>query len=269
MSEVVNMSNVLDNNEELQPLLELVQSIMELPDEGLEGAMAESLTGMINGALSPAIKRESIAAMLRGFEEQGYTRDRAQFAVDTTKQEFANYIDALGPTRVKRELLNTVFDALYEVFDTAVEQYHSYNITLPIMLDEGAQVPTYAHETDAAADLYAAEDITLSAHSLSNMVKTGVHIALSEGWAALVLPRSSMGLKTGLRLSNSIGLIDEEYHGEIGVIYDNISDSDYTINKGDRIAQLLVVPSYRFKSTLVTELPESDRGENGFGSTGK
>lgn len=269
MSEIEKMSSIFDETEQLQPLFELVESIMNLPDDSLEEPVIESLTDMINKAISPAIKSESIAAMLRGFEEQNYTRERAKFAVDTTKKEFADYIDLLKPTPVKRKLLNSVFNALYEIFDSAVEQYHGFSVTLPIMLEENAQIPTYAHETDAAADLYAAESITLPAHSLSNMVRTGVHIALPEGWAALVLPRSSMGLKTGLRLSNSVGLIDEEYRGQIGVIYDNISDSDYTINAGDRIAQLLVMPSYRFKGNLVTELPESDRGEGGFGSTGK
>ena len=97
----------------------------------------------------------------------------------------------------------------------------------------------------------------------------GVRNALeAEGWLAMILPRSSMGVKTPLRLSNSVGLIDSGYRGELGVIYDNTSDNDYQISAGDRIAQLLVMPSYRFKAQVVDVLVDSDRGEGGFGSSG-
>ena len=71
-------------------------------------------------------------------------------------------------------------------------------------------MPTYAHESDAAADLYAADEITIPANSISNLVRTGVHIALPENWTAIVVPRSSIGMKTGLRLSNSQGIIDSK-----------------------------------------------------------
>ena len=136
------------------------------------------------------------------------------------------------------------------------------------MLEEGAQVPTYAHDDDAAADMYAFEDITIQPHTHGTPVGTGVHIQLPEGWVAFVLPRSSMGAKTPLRLSNSVGVIDSGYRGEVRAIYDNISDDPYEIHKGDRIAQMLVMPSYRFKANVVDSLTDSDRGEGGFGSTG-
>jgi dUTP pyrophosphatase len=224
---------------------------------------------MIAAAVPPEVKQESITNLVRVFEDQGYTRAKAQSALNVTKQELNNYINSLNPSSKQQTLLNNLLNNFYEIFDAAIEQYHNYNIILPIKLGENAISPTYAHPTDAGADLYAAETITIPAHSLSNMIKTNVHIALPEGWAALVVPRSSIGLKTGLRLSNSIGLIDEEYRGQIGVIYDNISDSDYTINVGDRIAQLIVIPAYHFKPEIVSELSSSDRGEDGFGSSGK
>ena len=74
--------------------------------------------------------------------------------------------------------------------------------------------------------------------------------------------------ETPLRLSNSVGLIDSGYRGELGVLYDNTSDEPYTVNAGDRIAQLLVMPSYRFQAKVVDILADSDRGEGGFGSSG-
>ncbi len=269
MSEYNNdFSEFLNNTTSMQPLLELFESVMALPDESLSNETVANISAAAKGAITPALKKESVAAMVRGFEEQELTRGRAEYAVEMTKNEFNDYIEALKPSVLKRAIIGSVLNELYDVFDMALDRYHNYNIDLLISLEEGAIAPTYAHDTDACADLYAMETITLPAHSLSNMVKTGVHIALPEGWMAFIFPRSSMGLKTGLRLSNSAGIIDADYRGQLGVVYDNISDSDYTIKAGDRIAQLMIAPSYRFKARITQELPETERGEGGFGSTG-
>jgi dUTP pyrophosphatase len=112
------------------------------------------------------------------------------------------------------------------------------------------------------------EDTTLEPCSIGNKIRTGVKIQLPEGWLALIIPRSSIGAKTPLRLSNSVGLIDSGYRGELGILYDNIGDDEYVIHAGDRIAQLLVMPSYRFQAKVVDILADSDRGEGGFGSSG-
>ena len=140
---------------------------------------------------------------------------------------------------------------------------------MPLTLEKGATAPSYAHETDTGADLSALETVVVPAHSIGNKIHTGVRIALPENWTAYIVPRSSIGAKTPLRLSNSIGVIDSDYRGELGILYDNISDSDYTINAGDRIAQLIVMPAYHFKAQVVDILPETERSEGGFGSTGK
>jgi len=168
----------------------------------------------------------------------------------------------------RKVLVDTIMAKVFNIFYKALDKYHSYAIELPIQLEDGAQVPTYAHEDDAAADLYAFEEMEISAHTKSTPVKTGVHIQLPEGWVAFILPRSSIGAKTPLRLSNSVGVIDSGYRGEVRALYDNISDESYQIHKGDRIAQMLVMPSYRFKANIVDSLEDSDRGEAGFGSTG-
>lgn len=264
-------NNALTNlyqNDDLSTLTNLIETIMELPEDGLTELTIESLQGMITGALPPRIFNESVINTIKNFEDEGLTRVKAQTVVNSTKQALTQYLDELNPSEKKRALLDTVFNIIYDVFDQAIEKYHNYHINLPIMLEQGAKVPTYAYDTDAAADLYAADTVTLPAHSTSNMIRTGVHIGLPEGWMAIILPRSSIGAKTGLRLSNSAGVIDSSYRGQLGVLYDNISDSEYTIHAGDRIAQLLVMPSYRFKATVVEALDETDRGEGGFGSTG-
>lgn len=267
---VMNFADIMSDNENLKPLMDLITLIMDLPDEGLNKTNVEVIDGMIQGAFTDSLRQEMIQGAITNFREAGYSRSEAKHIVNTFKFEIEKLIEEdLQPTELKRTLLKSVFQPMYDIFDTALVRFKLYDFEMEIQLDENAKVPTYAHEDDAAADLYAAETITLPAHSVSNMIKTGVHIALPEGWAAIIIPRSSIGAKTGLRLSNSQGLIDPQYRGQLGVIYDNISDSDYTINLGDRIAQLYVVPVHRFKAKVVPSLSETERGEGGFGSTGK
>lgn len=264
----VNFMDTFKNSEEFKPLLDAINGIMELPEEDLNDTIIEALENAVDAAITPAIMQSSVEQITKNLETEGMKRSEAIEALKYIKDEVKNYINSLAPSEIKQKLLDRIFKGLYNVFDTAIDQYHNYNIVLPIQLEEGAIAPTYAHIGDAAADLYAADTVTLPAHSISTMIRTGVHIGLPEGWVALIWPRSSIGMKTGLRLSNSTGVIDSGYRGQLGVIYDNISDSDYTIKAGDRIAQLLVMPSYRFKAKVVENLDETERGEGGFGSTG-
>jgi len=198
-----------------------------------------------------------------------------------TKEEARNVVEVListikemaygeqAVTGNKKILIDTVLSSMFDIFYKALDKYHTYAIELPMVLDAGAKVPTYAHDTDAAADLYALEDVTLEGNTKGNKIRTGVKIQLPESWLALIIPRSSIGAKTPLRLSNSVGLIDSGYRGELGVLYDNTSDEPYDIKAGDRIAQLLIMPSYRFQPKVVDVLASSDRGETGFGDSGK
>lgn len=264
-----NIADMLSEDKNLQPIMDAIEQIMAIPEESLTDENIDIITGMITGAFTDKIRNESVKEMIKTFEEEGLTRPAAKEAIESSKTAINETIDELKVSARKHKIFDSIFSIFYDIFDKALEQYHNYNIVLPIKLDEGAIVPTYAHETDACADLYAADDMTIPAHTFSNMIRTGVHIALPEGWMAMIFPRSSIGAKTPNRLSNSVGIIDSEYRGQLGVLYDNLSDSDYEIKAGDRVAQMLVMPSYKFKADVVDILPASDRGEGGFGSTGK
>lgn len=269
MTVLNDLADAMSNNEAIQPLMDIITQIMELPEESLNDEMVGVISGMITGAFTEQITENAINDIVRGLDGANVTRATAIENFDNFKQTLTDLLEELKPSQNKRTILENSFATLFNIFDSAMERYHAYDIVLPIKLDGDAKTPTYAHETDAAADLYAVEDITLPAHSLSNFIHTGVHIQLPEHWVAYVIPRSSIGLKTGLRLSNSVGCIDAPFRGEIGVIYDNISDSDYTIKAGDRIAQLIVAPAYHFKAQVVDILNATERGEGGYGSTGK
>lgn len=128
--------------------------------------------------------------------------------------------------------------------------------------------PAYAHPGDAGADLCAAEAIVLAPGERA-LVGTGVAIALPDGYAAFVVPRSGLAIKHGITVLNSPGTIDAGYRGEIRVALLNTDRNEsFSISPGDRIAQLIVMPVSRARFIQVEHLPGSDRGEGGFGSTG-
>jgi dUTP pyrophosphatase len=135
-------------------------------------------------------------------------------------------------------------------------------------LDEGAILPSYAHPGDAALDLSANADVEVGPGERA-MIPTGLAVAIPDGHAGLVLPRSGLAWKQGLTLANAPGLIDSGYRGEVTCAVVNLDrDRPVTIKRGDRIAQLLIVPVPIVAPEWAEDLPASERGEGGFGSTG-
>ena len=132
-------------------------------------------------------------------------------------------------------------------------------------------LPQFATPGSAAMDLRACLDgpVTLRAGARA-VIPTGLAMALpSQDYVALVFARSGLGIKKGVCLSNGVGVIDSDYRGEIAVGLVNLSGEDYTVQPGDRIAQLMVVPVVQPTVTLAPELDETDRGAGGLGSTGR
>ena len=132
-------------------------------------------------------------------------------------------------------------------------------------------LPKFATAGAACMDLCACIDapVTLEAGARA-LIPTGIAIALpSADYVALVFARSGLGVKQGVCLSNGVGVIDSDYRGEIGVGLVNLGQSDYTVQPGDRIAQLMVTPVVQPTVVQVSELDNTDRGAGGFGSTGR
>ena len=131
--------------------------------------------------------------------------------------------------------------------------------------------PFYASAGAAAMDLCACVDgpVTVEPRALVS-IPTGIAIALpSAEYVALVFARSGLGIKHGVTLSNGVGVIDSDYRGEIRVGLTNLSDKAYTVAPGDRIAQLAVMPVVQARLEVCGSLDETERGQGGFGSTGK
>lgn len=143
--------------------------------------------------------------------------------------------------------------------------------TLPIsivQLDAELPLPQYAHVGDAGLDLYAAEAATLGAGGGRALIPTGISIAIPMGYGGFVLPRSGMALKHGISIVNAPGLIDAAYRGEIKVILINTDpDTDYSIARGDRVAQLVIQRVAQVEWNVTDDLDGEDRG-GGFGHSG-
>ena len=136
-------------------------------------------------------------------------------------------------------------------------------------LDDGAVLPSYARAGDAALDLAASRDVEVAPGERA-LVRTGVAVAIPGGLAGLVLPRSGLASRHGLTLANSPGLIDSGYRGEVTCAVVNLDrKATVKITKGDRIAQLLVIPLAVVEPSWAEDLPPSERGSGGFGSTGR
>lgn len=140
---------------------------------------------------------------------------------------------------------------------------------IPLLkLDVDLPTPSHSHPGDAGTDLFARVDTVLEPGE-RQMVPTGVAIALPDGFAGLVTPRSGLAMGHGIGVVNGPGLVDSGYRGELKVILINHGDEPFKITRGERIAQLVVVP-YQVQNFIeVEELPGSTRGEGGFGSTGR
>ena len=142
-------------------------------------------------------------------------------------------------------------------------------ITVPIKrLDPSVELPSYAYAGDAGLDLRSAEDVTLAPHE-RRLVSTGLAVAIPEGYAGFVQPRSGLALREGLSMANTPGLIDAHYRGELKVCAVNLDAREpIHISRGERIAQLVIQRVPVVELLEVDELDATDRGEGGFGSSG-
>lgn len=137
---------------------------------------------------------------------------------------------------------------------------------LKIKLDEGAKMPTRSHEWDGGMDLYSRYTMKIPARGRA-VFNTGVHMAIPKGFVGFIKTKSGMNIKDDLHCE---GVVDSGYTGSIIVKLDNTQDRDYMVHKGEKIAQIVICPVWLpHEVLLVDELERTERGDNGFGSTGR
>ncbi len=128
--------------------------------------------------------------------------------------------------------------------------------------------PSYANEFAAGLDLRGNEEVTMEPGDIVD-IKSKLAIEIPKGHFGMVVARSGLSYKRRIKLINDVGIIDEDYRGEIGIRLINEGDESYTIKKGDRVAQMIIIPYIQPNLIYVDELEETDRGSSGFGSTGR
>lgn len=172
----------------------------------------------------------------------------------------------------KKELYNKMLEVTEKLYDKALESVSRETALIPVELcHPNAKAPSYAHEDDAGFDFYLPEDFTIKAHEFGKIAPTGVKMAIPTGYELQIRPRSGNSVKTTLRIANAPGTIDCGYRNEIGIICDNIGDTDLEFKAGDRIAQGILAVSPKGIFNIVEDINKvvgSDRG-GGYGSTGK
>lgn len=240
--------------------IEIVNELLELPDEQFYAAYS--------------MMKEEVDKLLSSKRAEASIRDDIRFGELDIEKERENIkkakksLKSLEFTTLKQMFLEQVFDKTLEtvekIYANPIEE-----VKVDIVLtDENAKLPTYAHFDDAAADIYALEETTINPNE-TKIVRTGLKMAVPVGYRVEIYLRSGVGAKTKLRLANGVGQIDSSYRGEIGLIIDNIGDTPYTIEKGERICQMMIEPVYHIGFNKVETLNSTERGEGGFGSTGK
>ena len=132
---------------------------------------------------------------------------------------------------------------------------------------ENIEIPSYANADDSGVDLYSKEDVVIPAGAKGFLVKTGIRVELEKGYELQIRPKSGNSIKTPIRVI--LGTVDSGYRGEIAVILDNLANEDFKLSKDKAVAQAVLnyVPKIKFK--IVEELSDTDRGQGGFGSSGR
>ena len=143
------------------------------------------------------------------------------------------------------------------------------HMNIPIINRSHHPLPTYATAQSAGMDLRANLEQPVTLHPMERaLIPTGLFIALPEGYEAQVRPRSGLALKQGITVLNSPGTIDADYRGEVGVLLINLSEKDFVVNDGERVAQMVIARYEKADFTVVETLDDTERGAGGYGHTG-
>lgn len=263
---------------------ELLGTIIDLPDEEFEAIKSEILEVFMASLNDSSIEKELRMIIVT-----------EKLDSDSIKEEFDEALkiieDIQDLSLSKKYFIKTVFTMTAGKLQDMVDGVNK-SISIPCELESDVQLPTYAHKTDAGLDIYAREEITINPGE-TKVVGTGIKLAIPEGYAILIQPRSGQSVKTKLRIANTPGLIDSGYRDEIGVIIENIEppfknidyDFDdngdihiksiehgqaYTIVEGQRFAQMRLVQVPKADFVEVESVGDIGEDRNGgFGSSGE
>lgn len=270
------MDNVIDTN--LKVIEDFKKELLEIFEDVSDEHFSEMKVELLNHiakAYSGPEAEQAIEQLLIEGDKNGFTLDTYVQELSHTVELFSNvmkeikeeYKDQPNKCEFCDEFMSLI-EAYVLTATNKITNRNIFNVAVELC-HPNAKLPTYAHDTDWGADVYAVEDMTIQPGSYGVMVPTGLRVAIPHGWMISFRPRSGMSHKTPLRLSNSPGTIDETYRGELKVLFDNFSNIPVEIKAGDRIVQMGLEKNYKARYYAVDNVERNtDRGEGGFGSSG-
>ena len=248
---------ILGNDNSLDDFI----TLFEMPDEQFD-----KIYSQLNEKLDSIFNQKSFQNQVLEIIESNPIND-----FNEEKKVITDFIDEIKADdsisdNKKNLLVSMIEKTILSVYDLYTNPRERIKVKI-VLDDEKAKLPTYAHDSDAGADVYSVDTITVEPGK-TVLVSTGIRTEIPLGYEIQLRPRSGMSAKTPMRIANSPATIDANFRGVIKVIMHNTGNEPYTINTGDRIAQMVIMPVPMIEWEEVNELSSSDRGEGGYGSTG-
>ena len=242
---------------------QIFNTIQELPDESVELILPQ-----IESEFKKLVDEEDLVNKTKTeFLEQGYTIADIQSIKESYDNIANDYFKIVSPTSPKGRYISSLINVYKDILDKIIKEGFSRVVNVKVeKLNEQAIIPEYAHFSDAGADLFANAEIEVAPNE-TKIIPTGLKFEIPNGYEVQVRPRSGMSVKTNTKVV--FGTVDSDYRGEIGIMLTNYGQEPYIVHQGDKIAQAVIMPTYHGNFLIVDKLTETERGENGFGSSGQ
>lgn len=237
------------------------KTIQDLPDESVELILPQ-----IEEEFKKLIEEQDLVNKTKTeFLQEGYTLADIKALKESYDNIAEDYFKLVKPTSPKGRYISALVGVYKGILDKIAQEGFSRTVNVKVVKEnEDAILPQYAHFSDAGADLYSNEEVDINPNEVK-IISTGLRVEIPNGYEMQIRNRSGMTVKTPILVQ--LGTIDSDYRGTIGVMMYNHGDIPYRIQKGDKIAQAIIMPTYHGNFLVVDSLTETERGEGGFGST--
>ncbi len=258
---IERVNSIMNNGTETNEFIKM----MTMPDDEFK-KVYDVFKENMEEAFDTKEYREQVINLMKNYPSGNIDGELA--AMEDAIKDFTTSINEDEElSKEKKDVLSLVINKSFSSLSKIMENPRNMVKVKVQRLKDSIKLPTYAHPTDAGADIAAAETVTIEPNS-TTLVPTGLKFAIPKGYEISIRPRSGLSLNTPLRIANSPATIDAQYRGEVKIIMTNTGDKPYTINEGDRIAQAIINPVPMIEWEEVSILDSTDRNDKGFGSTG-
>ena len=240
---------------------QVFKTIQSLPDESVELILPQ-----IEEEFKKLVDEQDLINKTKTeYLQEGYTLADIKRLKENYDSIANDYFKLVSPTSPKGRYIGALVGVYKDILDKIAKEGFSRTVNIKVLKEtEDAVLPTYAHFGDAGADLYANEEVDIQPNEVK-IISTGLRVEIPDGYEMQVRPRSGMTTKTPI--IGQFGTVDSGYRGPLGVMLYNHGEVPYRVQKGDRIAQAVIAPTYHGNFLIVDSLSETERGEGGFGST--